>query len=491
MSESSVITKLVDIMHRLHNCLINLNEAERQVHELFMSVEAISDNKSFSMIFPVLVEYFFDPVRKAKSILHHRKISREELLAAHRFIRESRLAKMVFLSNQYPRSLLIMSATNLLNFMQQNPQYLPRILRRERVGPMMLEIHPTDAICTYRCQMCIWCGGQKQKNPIADFYGAERLLTSDQWSKTLEEVRDLGTRQIIFSGGGETLLSQAKIKPVLDKANSVGLETMIYTNGRTLCDLNQELLDSILSSTWLRISMHAVTPEIYSRLINRPLGANDLEAVLNGIRKIIALKKQRGGRLKVGIGIVLQELNYAEVADMAKLCSDLKIDFLDVRVDCIGITRELSNYQYDYMLESLRELRSRINNDQLGFSASFADDLLIAMDKWGEMELTQPKRCLIPVVRPAIDPFGIVGACDSIGEPYTRSKSPREYVLGQISDDCSFSDVMRTAAGKDLGIHCKFCMPGQISLNALLEKLVDDYRIGIKPIDQPFCFGIS
>jgi len=491
MSESNVATKLVDIMHRLHDCLINLSEAERQAHELFMGVEAISDNKSFSMIFPVLVEYFFDPVRKAKSILHHREISREELLAAHRFIRESRLAKMVFLSNQYPRSLLIKSATNLLNFMQQNPQYLPKILRGEMVGPMMLEIHPTDAICIYRCQMCIWCGGQKQRNPIADFYGAERLLTSDQWCKILEEVKGLGTRQVIFSGGGETLLSQAKIKPVLDKANSIGLETMIYTNGRTLYDLNQELLDSILSSTWLRISMHAATPEIYSRLINRPLGANDLEAVLSGIRKIIALKKQQGERLKVGIGIVLQELNYAEIDGMAKLCCDLEIDFLDVRVDCIGVTKELSSYQYDEMLGSLRELRSRIENGQLDFNVSFADDLLIAMDKWGEIELTQPKRCLIPVVRPAIDPFGIVGACDSIGEPYTRSKSPREYVLGQISDGCNFSDIMRSVAGKELGIHCKFCMPGQISLNALLEKLVDDFRIGIKPADQPFCFEVG
>jgi len=339
--------------------------------------------------------------------------------------------------------------------------------------------------------MCIWCGGQKQRNPSTDFYRAECLLTPDQWGKILEEVKDLGTRQIIFSGGGETLLSQVKIRPVLDKANSIDLETMIYTNGRTLCDLNQDLLDSVLNSAWLRISMHAATPEIYSRIINRPLEANDLKVVLNGIKKIVALKNQRGKRLKIGIGIVLQELNYAEVADMAKLCSDLEMDFLDVRVDCIGATKKLLSYQYEEMLESLRELRSRIENGQLGFSVSFADDLLIAMDKWEKMELTQPKRCLISVVRPAIDPFGIVGACDSIGEPYTRSKSPREYVLGQISDGCNFSDIMRSAAGKELGIYCKFCMPRQISLNALLEKLIDDYRIGIESFDQPFCFGVS
>ncbi|MBU1178432.1 radical SAM protein [Patescibacteria group bacterium] len=368
---------------------------------------------------------------------------------------------------------------------------MPKILRGEMVGPMMLEIHPTNAMCVYRCQMCIWCGGQKQTTSIADFYGAERLLTTDQWCGILEEVKGLGTHQIIFSGGGETLFSQAKVKPVLDKANSIGLETMIYTNGRTLYDADPALLDSILSSTWLRVSLHAATPEIYSRLINRPLGANDLGSVLDGIRKIVSLNKQRRGKLKVGIGIVLQELNYAEVAKIAKLCSDLEVDFLDVRVDCIGVTKKLSEYQYEQMLEGLRELRTSVEAGQSGFSASFADDLLIAMDQWKGMELTQPKRCLIPVVRPAIDPFGIVGACDSIGEPYTRSKSPREYVLGQMSNGCSFVDIMRSAAGKELGIRCKFCMPGQISLNALLEKLVDDFRIGIEPTSQPFCFDAS
>lgn len=491
MQEVVAIQRLVDVIHRFHDGLVNLSKAKRQAYEVFRGVETALDQGIFNLAFPVLVEYFFDPTKKARTILQRKEISRDKLLAGHHFMRESKLTKMMFLSSQYPRSLLVKSAVNLLGFMQQNSQYLPKILRGEVVGPMMLEIHPTNAMCVYRCQMCIWCGGQQQTTSIANFYGAERLLTVDEWCGILEEVESLGTQQIIFSGGGETLLSQAKAKPVLDKANSIGFETMIYTNGRTLCDADPALLDSILSSTWLRVSLHAATPEIYSRLISRPLGANDLEYVLDGIRKIISLRKQRRGKLKVGIGVVLQELNYAEVAKIASLCSNLEIDFLDVRMDCIGVTKKLSEYQYEQTLGSLRELRAGVENGQLGFSVSFADDLLIAMDQWKRMDLTQPKRCLIPVVRPAIDPFGIVGACDSIGEPYTRSKSPREYVLGQTSNGCSFTDILRSAAGKRLGIRCKFCMPGQISLNALLEKLVDDFEIGIDPADQPFCFGSS
>ncbi len=491
MREIGAVQTLVSLIHRLHDGFTNLNEAKREAYEVFQSFESVSDEALFDVAFPVMVEYFLDPAKKAKVILQRKEMSKDNLLASHRFVSRSKLAKMIFFSSQYPRSLLIKSATNLLGFMRQNPQYLPKILRGEMVGPTMLEIHPTNAMFVYRCQMCIWCGGQKQNTPIADFYGAERLLTVNQWCGILEEAKSLGTRQIILSGGGETLLAQDKIRPVLNRANSLGLETMIYTNGRTLGEVNPALLDSILNSTWLRISLHAATPEIYSRLINRPLGANDLGSVLDGIRKIVSLKKQRGGKLKIGIGVVLQELNYAEVAKIAGLCSDLGVDFLDVRVDCIGVTRKLSEYQYENMLGSLRDLRTSVESGQSKFTASFADDLLIAMDQWKGIELTQPRRCLIPVVRPAIDPFGIVGACDSIGEPYTRSKSPREYVLGRISNGCNFADIMRSSAGKKLGIHCQFCMPGQISLNALPEKLVDDFEIGIEPVDQPFCFSVA
>lgn len=491
MKEANAIQALVEIIHHLHDGLVDFNESRRRAYALFQSEDDNQDENAFNSAFPILVEYFFDPVKKAGTILKEKDISRECLLASHRFVRESRLARKMFLSNRYPRSLLAKSASILLGFMGQNPRYLPKILHGEAAGPMMLEIHPTNAMCVYRCKMCIWCGGQKKKTPISDFYGKEQLLTVDKWLEILDEAKSLGTVQIIFSGGGETLFTPTKVKPILDKANSAGFETMIYTNGRMLCDADSALLDSILSSTWLRVSLHAATPEIYSKLINRPLGANDLKFVLLGMRRVIDLKKARGGILKVGIGVVLQESNYAEVAKISKLCSDLCVDFLDVRVDCIGITHKLSKHQYGHMLSSLRELRDSAENGLIGFNVSFSDDLLIAMDRWTRVELTRPSRCLIPVVRPAIDPFGVVGACDSIGEPYTRSKSPREYVLGHVGDGCSFTSIMRNSASKELGVHCKFCMPGQISLNALLEKLVEDLRMGINPADQPFCFNAN
>lgn len=165
----------------------------------------------------------------------------------------------------------------------------------------------------------------------------------------------------------------------------------------------------------------------------------------------------------------------------------MSVDFLDIRVDCIGITNELSPSQKELMFKNLRWLREETEKKHLGFAVSFADDLIIAMDCWQGLELTKPTNCRIPLIRPAIDPYGVVAACDSIGEPYTRSQSPKEYVLGEISADRGFKDIMLTS-NKKLGILCPHCMPGQISLNALIEKVLSDTEIGFGPSTQPFFF---
>ncbi|MBU1178702.1 hypothetical protein KJ903_05855 [Patescibacteria group bacterium] len=121
MDGISAVQRLVGIIHRLHDGTINFNEAKGQAYKVFRDVETVLDESMFNLAFPVLVEYFFDPAKKVRAILQRKEISRDDLLAGHRFVRKSELTKMMFLSNRYPRSLLVKSAANLLGFMQQNP----------------------------------------------------------------------------------------------------------------------------------------------------------------------------------------------------------------------------------------------------------------------------------------------------------------------------------------------------------------------------------
>src|SRR3989338_8778488 len=102
MKEISVVQRLVDIIHRLHDGTINFNEAKAQDFEVFQDIETVLDKGMFNLAFPVLIEYFFNPAKKARAILQGKEISRDDLLAGYRFMRESKLIKMMFLSSQYP-----------------------------------------------------------------------------------------------------------------------------------------------------------------------------------------------------------------------------------------------------------------------------------------------------------------------------------------------------------------------------------------------------
>lgn len=69
MGKINVVQKLVNIFHHLYDEIINFSEAKKQANEVFQVVETIFDESLFNLAFPVLVEYFFDPAKKAKAIL--------------------------------------------------------------------------------------------------------------------------------------------------------------------------------------------------------------------------------------------------------------------------------------------------------------------------------------------------------------------------------------------------------------------------------------
>jgi molybdenum cofactor biosynthesis enzyme MoaA len=392
----------------------------------------------------------------------------EEIESAHRLIRDSKFMASLLDNDRYPFSMLFRYARDFVSYIKKT-DLLAKIQNKEIIAPRILEIHPTNGHCIYKCKMCIWCGGKNFS--VQDFYGNIPLLKTKQWFDLLEEAKSLGVEQLIFSGGGEPLHDRKKFEAVLRKANDLGFRTMIYTNGRLLFDLPYSAMETILRSSWLRISVHSTDPDAYAKVTGRPRKANDLAMVLNGIKRLNEAKKKNGSNLKLGIGTVLQEANYSEVTAIHRLAMDLEVDFLDLRFDCIGAKNNLNKNQKQQMFVDIQKIRDMTSGPRI----SIADDLTREMDGWKETKIDKPCTCRIPYVRPAIDPYGIVGACDSIGEPYTRSRSPQEYVLGSLQTE-SFAEILRRSQEKTLPLTCKFCMPGQISINAFLDKILDDSK---------------
>ncbi|MFA5030636.1 MAG: radical SAM protein [Patescibacteria group bacterium] len=478
------VGELIAVMKQLDNGVIDDHMALQAVDNLLRSQEH-EGYCDHSKLFRVWKEYFQNPTIQARVIMERLGLDLHELIEIQRSIQKTTLFSDAWRNLLYPRSLLIHYGYQLASYLSDNPQFLSSVISGDRVCVYMLEIHPTKGACIYKCKMCLWSGGGVlTAKQIRDGANAN-LISKEGWIGILNDAKRLGVERIIISGGGETLLGEEKFRHVTEAAIRLGIKTMIYTNGRLLLSLSEKTIKTLMRADWLRVSMHAATKEVYAQLVNRPLHCNDFEIVLKGMRRLIAFREKVGSSLRIGMGAVIQELNYAHIPLLAQLGEHLRIDFLDIRGDCIGISKALSSLQSELMLKDICDVRDRSVRDELPFRLTIADDLLLQADRWKKMRLTLPKRCWIPFLRPAIDPYGMVCACDSIGEPFTRASSPDAYIFGSCQKS-PLQELLGLALHKPLGLWCKHCMPGQITLNALFEKIVADFQLGILPSDQPF-----
>ena len=273
------------------------------------------------------------PTASVAEILEGIPVAPNDFINIFHWMQKSMMVKSVMQSHYYPGYLFVRYAHSFLENLCKKPELLEKVVRGETVAPDRLEIHATNATCNYRCQMCLW---HVKERALYHKEVNQKVLDVSKWNEILSQAKEMGTRTIIFSGGGEPLL-RSDIFEIINYAKSLNLFTMIYTNGSRLTELplNSPLYESILYSDWLRVSLHATTNERYSKLVKVPQENEPLSRVLRGIERLKIERDKLGLPLQLGIGFVIQAANYDEVEKVATLANDLGMDFLNFRVDCI------------------------------------------------------------------------------------------------------------------------------------------------------------
>ncbi|MDP3994524.1 MAG: radical SAM protein [bacterium] len=402
------------------------------------------------------------------------------------WMQKSVMIKSVMQSHYYPGYLFVRYAHSFLENLCKNPELLEKVVKGKHVAPDRLEIHATNATCNYRCQMCLW---HVKEQALYDTVADRKILDVNDWNEVLSQAKEMGTKTIIFSGGGEPLM-RSNISEIINYAKGLNLFTMIYTNGSRLDNLPSDnpLYKAILHSDWLRVSLHATTNERYSKLVKVPENSEPLPVVLRGLERLRKDKDDLELPLQLGIGFVIQAANYDQVEEMATIANDLKLDFLNFRVDCIDITERLKSNEKTRLYNSLRRVREKLDQGQfIKLKIDFADELIGPMNGWRELPpVGLSGECRVHLYRPAINPFGRMAVCDLTAEPwYSRD----ELTLGYINENNGYEDVIRKSAKKKFSTsNCAKCMPGQKAINALWEKVLKDDALGIGPEDQPLLF---
>ena len=183
--------------------------------------------------------------------------------------------------------------------------------RRPFTGPTKIAWEVTEA-CNSRCLTC----GRREKPAPGE-------LTTEEGFRLIDEIADLGTLSISFSGGEP--LVRPDFPKLVARAVERGLSTSVSTNGLLLRgERLGELLDSGIHSIYL--SLDGAVPETNDRMRGVP-GSH--ERVIGAARTITA--GRTGGLPRVFFNTTVSRANLSELPDIATLAHDLGLDGLTIQ----------------------------------------------------------------------------------------------------------------------------------------------------------------
>jgi MoaA/NifB/PqqE/SkfB family radical SAM enzyme len=189
-----------------------------------------------------------------------------------------------------------------------------KIIRGEVPPPETIELFLSN-VCNFSCPHCLFREDHTvPRQGFIPLYLAQSIL---------EEARHKGVKACEFSGGGEPLTHPEFVK-LVQFASSLDYRIGIITNGSLLI---RPGVAEVLARhcTWLRVSLDAGTPEVYSRV--HGAGA-DFDQVLTGISHLLTARRTINGHLRVGVKFLLSKLNATDYDNALDLATQLRVDYI-------------------------------------------------------------------------------------------------------------------------------------------------------------------
>ncbi len=171
------------------------------------------------------------------------------------------------------------------------------------VGRAAKECIPLEVVielthhCNFRCQHCY----------IPDFQAPDRL-TTERVMELLDELADMGTLYLVFTGG-EFLLRKDWID-IARRARRLGFSLAVLTNGAMI---DEEIADQLAEvQAYVEISFYANDQGIFEAITQKP---GSFDATLRGIE----LVRRKGLQLELNIPVMtLNRESYRGALDFAR-----------------------------------------------------------------------------------------------------------------------------------------------------------------------------
>ena len=281
------------------------------------------------------------------------------------------------------------------------------------IYPIYMELSPSGG-CNHRCT---YCG--------LDFMGYRaKFLDTDILKERLTELGELGLKSAMYAGEGEPFLHK-QMAEIICHTKKAGIDVGVTTNAVLM---KETITDEILGSAeWIKVSINGATAETYAKI--HRTGRDDFDRVIKNMTYAAKVREKNGYKCALGMQLLLLPENHHEAAALAKLASDIGLDYLVIKPYSHhpqSKTQQYKNIKYsDYMY--LADELAQFNSER--FSVVFR---VQAMQKWDNSEHGY-ERCLALPFWSYIDSEGNVWGC-------SMYLNDERFLYGNINDQ-SFEQI--------------------------------------------------
>ncbi|MBN1351465.1 radical SAM protein [candidate division KSB1 bacterium] len=195
-----------------------------------------------------------------------------------------------------------------------------RLKQGEKISPWMSLIHLTER-CNHNCY-----GGDCE---YADIRSSKNIheLNRDRALLLIDEIRELGSLSILFSGGGEPMLHPA-FAEVIERAQSNGLMVGIFSNGSLIEKYN--LAPNIVDyATFIRVSIDAASPATFSTV--RGVSGSGFKKVIAGVTSLVEERTRKKKNIDIGLKFLISKMNIEEISDIIELGLKIGVDTIQFK----------------------------------------------------------------------------------------------------------------------------------------------------------------
>ena len=239
-------------------------------------------------------------------------------------------------------------------------------------APIYVRIKPTNK-CNHGCRFCCYSDGTKRPKDRPESHLQAKMHESMKeqdiipYTKAVElltDLRDMGTKAVTFSGGGEPLL-HPDISKILTTTLDNKLDLSIITNGQLLFGDKAEILSN---SKWVRVSIDYTNQQ--QMMDSRNVTLRSYTQVLDNLTKFAKIKSNK---TDLGINFIVTQYNHEGLVTFAKTLKDCGVE--NIRFSPVYVT-DFVNYHTPIatrVIEQLQEIQ-QFCNPQFSVNSTYALD---------------------------------------------------------------------------------------------------------------------